>query len=292
MKVLIAPDCYTGTLTAVEAADAIADGWRRSDPDAVLDLAPMADGGPGFLDAMAAGTAGTTIPVVVRGPLGLPTPAHVFLAEDGTAYVESAQACGTSLLPPGELHPMEAGTTGVGELLVAALDAGATRGRRRHRGDGQHRRWRGSGEGRGRRVADGRPDRHRQRRRQPAPRRQRAAAVYGPQKGADAGQVVALEDRLRRWVGESGGGSLATAERRRGGRRTRLRAHAAGRAARVRCADGAGGPSAAGPRRRGRPAPHRGGVVRRDVPSGQGGQGCGRGSPSAADAPAWCWPGG
>ncbi len=56
MRVLVAPDKFAGTLTAVEAAEAVAEGWRRTDPDAELDLAPMSDGGPGFVDVLHAGT--------------------------------------------------------------------------------------------------------------------------------------------------------------------------------------------------------------------------------------------
>ena len=52
MRVLVAPDKFAGTLTAVEAAEAIAEGWRRHAPDDELDLAPMADGGPGFVDVV------------------------------------------------------------------------------------------------------------------------------------------------------------------------------------------------------------------------------------------------
>ena len=52
MRVLVAPDKFAGTLTAVEAAEAIASGWRRQAPDDELDLAPMADGGPGFVDVL------------------------------------------------------------------------------------------------------------------------------------------------------------------------------------------------------------------------------------------------
>jgi len=123
MRVLIAPDKFAGTLTAVEAAEAMADGWRRHAPADVLDLAPMADGGPGFVDVLHAALGGTVLAVTVSGPHGTPVPATVLLVED-TAYVESAQACGVHLLDgPAET----ASTVGVGELLVAALEAGATR---------------------------------------------------------------------------------------------------------------------------------------------------------------------
>src|SRR3954467_9327086 len=99
MRVLIAPDKFAGTLTAVEAAAAIEEGWRRRDPDAEVLVAPMADGGPGFIDVLSAVVDGTLLSVTVRGPLGSDTPATVLLAGE-TAYVETAQACGLHLVEP------------------------------------------------------------------------------------------------------------------------------------------------------------------------------------------------
>ena len=122
MRVLVAPDKFAGTLTAVEAAEAIADGWRRQSPGDELDLLPMSDGGPGFVDVLAAALGGTREPVVVRGPLGDPVPAEVLLVGD-TAYVESAQACGLHLT--GGRDAERASTYGVGELVLAARASGA-----------------------------------------------------------------------------------------------------------------------------------------------------------------------
>jgi glycerate kinase len=124
MRILVAPDEFAGTLTAVEAADAIAAGWRRRAPLDELDLAPMADGGPGFVDVLHAALGGELLAVTVRGPLGTSTPATLLL-HDGTAYVESAQACGLQLT--GGEGVGHATTYGVGELLLAAVDAGARR---------------------------------------------------------------------------------------------------------------------------------------------------------------------
>lgn len=125
MRVLVAPDKFAGTLTAVEAAEAIAAGWGRRAPGDELDLAPMSDGGPGFVDVLHAALGGDLLAVTVRGPHGEPTPATVLLTEDGTAYVESAQACGLHLT--GGEGAEAASTYGVGELLRAAADAGARR---------------------------------------------------------------------------------------------------------------------------------------------------------------------
>lgn len=123
MRVLVAPDKFAGTLTAVEAADAIAAGWRRRAPDDEVDLVPMSDGGPGFVDVLHAALGGELLAVTVRGPHGDPTPATVLLTGDGTAYVESAQACGLHLTRREGAET--ASTYGVGELLRAAAEAGA-----------------------------------------------------------------------------------------------------------------------------------------------------------------------
>ena len=72
MRVLVAPDKFAGTLTAVEAARAIADGWARQAPGDELDLAPMADGGPGFVDVLHEALGGELAAVTVRGPHGDP----------------------------------------------------------------------------------------------------------------------------------------------------------------------------------------------------------------------------
>ncbi|HET6625659.1 MAG TPA: glycerate kinase [Nocardioidaceae bacterium] len=126
MRVLIAPDKFAGTLTAVEAAEAIAEGWRRHAPHDELELVPMADGGPGFCDVLHAGLGGDLLALTVSGPYGERVPATVLL-HDGTAYVESAQACGLHLTPEPERDPERATTRGVGEMVAAAIDAGATR---------------------------------------------------------------------------------------------------------------------------------------------------------------------
>ncbi|GGP41481.1 putative glycerate kinase [Saccharothrix coeruleofusca] len=118
---MIAPDCFGGTLTAREAAQAIAEGWRRTAPGDELLLRPLADGGPGFVDVLHAALGGTVHRETVTGPLGDPVTAE-WLEHDGTAYVESAQACGLHLVPA-ELRPQVCETTttaGVGELIAAA----------------------------------------------------------------------------------------------------------------------------------------------------------------------------
>lgn len=122
MRVLIAPDKYAGTLTAGEAAAAIAAGWADVAGGDVLDLAPLSDGGPGFVDTLHTALGGRVEAVTVTGPVGDPVPATILLVGP-TAYVETAQACGLDLT--GGRGPRHATTYGVGELLLAALDAGA-----------------------------------------------------------------------------------------------------------------------------------------------------------------------
>jgi len=126
MHVVVAPDKFAGTLTAAEAATAIAEGWRQQAPGDELVGIPMADGGPGFVETLHASLGGDLLAVTVSGPYGSPTPGAVLLT-DGTAYVESAQACGLHLTPPDEREPEAATTVGVGELLAAAIDTGARR---------------------------------------------------------------------------------------------------------------------------------------------------------------------
>ena len=121
MRVLIAPDKFAGTLTAVEAAEAIAAGWRRHAPDDELDLAPMADGGPGFVDVLHAALGGSLDAVTVSGPHGEPVPA-VVLRVGTTAYVESAQAAGLHLVDGVRPRPPRAwgGRAGAGRGRPAA----------------------------------------------------------------------------------------------------------------------------------------------------------------------------
>ena len=123
MRVLVAPDKFAGTLTAVEAAEAISVGWRRQAPGDALDLAPMSDGGPGFVDVLHAELGGEVLAVTVEAPHGERVPASVLFVED-VAYVESAQACGLHLIDGGA----EFGSTvGVGQLVLAAVESGASR---------------------------------------------------------------------------------------------------------------------------------------------------------------------
>jgi glycerate 2-kinase len=126
VRVLIAPDKFAGTLTAVEAAEAMAEGWRRQAPADDVVTVPMSDGGPGFVDVLHAAVGGQLDALTVTGPLGDPTPAALLRTGD-TAYLESSQACGLALVPADRREPLRATTFGVGEMVAAAIDAGARR---------------------------------------------------------------------------------------------------------------------------------------------------------------------
>ncbi|MEU3096696.1 glycerate kinase [Streptomyces sp. NPDC006967] len=122
-RVLVAVDKFKGSLTAVEVAERVTAGLRRVVPDLVVEALPVADGGDGTVAAaVAAGFERRE--VRVTGPLGDPVTA-AFALRDGTAVVEMAEASGLQRLPEGVFAPLTASTYGSGELLRAALDAGA-----------------------------------------------------------------------------------------------------------------------------------------------------------------------
>lgn len=121
----LAPDKFKGTLTASEAAEAMARGVRAAGFDEVRTV-PLADGGDGTLDVLVANLGGSRRRARVTGPLGDPVDAEWALLPDGTAVVEAARASGL-LLVRGRTDPLRASTRGTGELIAAALRAGAAR---------------------------------------------------------------------------------------------------------------------------------------------------------------------
>lgn len=127
MNILIAPNAFKGTLTAREAAHAMQRGVAQSLPDAECSLFPMADGGAGTIEAMLAIHGGTKIQAEVTGPLGNQVPAEFALLEDHqTAVIEMAQASGLRLVPESKRNPLYTTSFGTGELLLRAVEAGAT----------------------------------------------------------------------------------------------------------------------------------------------------------------------
>ncbi|MBF5043276.1 glycerate kinase [Aggregicoccus sp. 17bor-14] len=127
MKLVIAPDSFKESLSAPEVAAAIARGWASVDPQAELLLRPMADGGEGTVDAVLAATGGERRQQRVQGPLGAPVLAHWGWLADGTAVLEMAAASGLHLVPRAARDATRASSHGTGELVRAALDAGARR---------------------------------------------------------------------------------------------------------------------------------------------------------------------
>ncbi len=119
MRVVVCPDKFAGTLSAVAAAQAIADGWRRARPADEVRCIPLADGGPGFVEVLHANVGGILHEVTVADPLGRPVAARWLEVAD-TAYIEAAQANGLALLGPEERDPWRTSTYGVGELIAAA----------------------------------------------------------------------------------------------------------------------------------------------------------------------------
>ena len=130
VRVLVAPDKFKGTLTAPQAAEAIARGWARADPSARVEKAPMADGGEGTLDALVAALGGERRRLRVSGPLGDPVEAEfavVSAPEGSTGVVEMARASGLDLISPGRRDPLRTTTRGTGELILAVCRAGVRR---------------------------------------------------------------------------------------------------------------------------------------------------------------------
>lgn len=127
MKIVLAFDSFKGSLTAPQACAAAADGLARLSPAPWVTACPLADGGEGFADAIRLAAGGEPLAVDVTGPLFTPVPAEITLLDGGrTAVVEAAQACGLSLVPPAHRNPLHTTSYGVGEMLAAAVDAGAT----------------------------------------------------------------------------------------------------------------------------------------------------------------------
>ena len=210
VQVLIAPDCFGDSLTAVEAAEAIAAGWRRGRPGDELTLAPQSDGGPGFVGVLA-GRFGEAQTLRVSGPLDEEVSADWVLDPSAprTAYIECAQACGLALLggPPTVQTALAAHSRGVGQLIAAAVRAGAGRIVVGLGGSACTDGGRGMVEELGALAAArelladveliaATDVEH------PLLGPMGAAAVFGTQKGADPGTVRVLEQRLTDWAAE------------------------------------------------------------------------------------------
>ena len=126
-NIVIAPDSFKGSVSSIEAANAVADGLRRVVPDAEIVSIPMADGGEGTIEALLYSVGGELIPAEVTGPLGETVTAHWARLSNGVAVIEMASASGLPLVPADGRNPGIATTRGTGELIRAALDSGCRR---------------------------------------------------------------------------------------------------------------------------------------------------------------------
>ncbi len=205
--ILIAPDSFKGSLTSVEVARALADGWARARPQDEIVLSPLADGGEGTLAAVDAAGGWEWRSTTVHDPLERPTEAHWLwrdAAGTGTAYIEMAQASGLSLVRPEERDPIEATSVGTGELVWAAIDQGVGHITLGLGGSATTDGGRGLIDG----LGVGQPglaatdleiacDVS-----NPLLGPNGAAAIYGPQKGATPEQVAFLDARNAAWADE------------------------------------------------------------------------------------------
>jgi glycerate 2-kinase len=203
--ILIAPDSFKGSLTSVQVARALADGWHRARPDDEVVLCPLADGGEGTLAAIEAAGGWTSQTATVHDPLLRRIDARWLRSLDGQrAFVEMAEASGLSRVTATERDPIAATSVGTGELVGAAIDAGA-----RHvtLGIGGSATTDG-----GRGLLDGLEDGARRLDAtdlevacdvsNPLLGPTGAAATYGPQKGATPDDVTALDARNAAWADE------------------------------------------------------------------------------------------
>ncbi|KAA6097850.1 MULTISPECIES: glycerate kinase [Pantoea] len=125
MKIVIAPDSYKESLSALEVATAIEAGFREIFPAADYVKIPVADGGEGTVEAMVAATQGNIVRLTVTGPLGEPVDAFYGLSGDArTAFIEMAAASGLELVPAAQRDPLITTSYGTGELIKNALDRG------------------------------------------------------------------------------------------------------------------------------------------------------------------------
>ncbi len=123
LHVLVAPDSFKGSLSSVDVAQALADGWRKARPNDEVTLGPLADGGEGTLEAVAAAGGWNSLPAHAEDPLGRPINGS-FLRQGDRAVVELATASGLSRVTEAERDPLAASTFGTGLIVAAAITLG------------------------------------------------------------------------------------------------------------------------------------------------------------------------
>lgn len=127
MNILIAPDSFKESLAAIDVCRAIQSGFKTVFPNTNFTLLPMADGGEGTSEVLAFALGGTWIEALVHDPLLRPIRTRYLMLANKTAVIETANACGLPLLASIERNPMLTSSFGVGELINAAIDSGAER---------------------------------------------------------------------------------------------------------------------------------------------------------------------
>jgi len=126
-RIVIATDSFKGSATSQQVGEYLTNGIYQVEPEATVTTVPIADGGEGTVSSILAAVGGQTMTTTVHGPVGQPVAATWGLLDDQhTAIIEVAAAAGLNLVQP-ELAPLTASTYGVGQLIAASLDAGATR---------------------------------------------------------------------------------------------------------------------------------------------------------------------
>jgi glycerate kinase len=126
VRIVVAPDKFKGSLTAHAAGDAIARGMARVFPHAAFDVVPVADGGDGTAEVLVDALGGELVTCDVTGPDGATVAATYGSLPESRAVIELARASGLALIRPGKNDPLTATTYGTGQLIAAAIDAGAT----------------------------------------------------------------------------------------------------------------------------------------------------------------------
>ncbi len=125
MKVVVAIDSFKGSLTSMEAGNAVAAGILRVFSDAEICVRPVADGGEGTVDALCTGMSGTCVDLPLTGPLGMEVNARYAILHDGkTAVMEMSAAAGLTLIPKEKRNPLYTTTFGVGEMIADAIRRG------------------------------------------------------------------------------------------------------------------------------------------------------------------------
>ncbi len=125
MRVVTAIDSFKGSMTSIEAGNAVAEGFKRVDPSIEVEVRPLADGGEGTVEALVAGMGGTPQHVCVTGPLGKPVDCEYGIINSlGIAVIEMSGAAGITLISDSERNPLNTTTYGVGEVIKDAISKG------------------------------------------------------------------------------------------------------------------------------------------------------------------------